>query len=135
MMCEAIVELVIQLVAVDQLRHIEGFSPRRVDWLADKIRRENIWNKPVVLDDKYNLVMDGQHRMEASKVLRLKNVPVIRFSYASVEIWSLRPGKYQFDWRTVVDRALSGDIYPYKTVKHRFPVAIPRCGFSLEDLR
>ena len=88
-----------------------------------------------MLDDTYDLVMDGQHRMEASKVLHLKKVPAIRFSYASVEIWSLRPGKYEFDWRAVVDRALSGDIYPYKTVKHRFPIGIPRCDFSLEDLR
>lgn len=132
---QIIIENGIQLVCVNELRHIEGFSKRRVEWLAGKIRKEQLWNKPLAIDDQHNLVMDGQHRMEVSKALGLKHVPAVRFSYASVDIWSLRPGKYEFDWKTVVERALSGDIYPYKTVKHRFPTALPACRFSLEELK
>lgn len=123
----------IELVEVDSLRHIEGFSERRVKWLKDKIRREGVWMKPLALDNEHNLVLDGQHRMEAAISLGLKRVPAVKFRYADVEVWSLRP-KYEFDWNLVVERALSGDIYPYKTVKHRFPSPLPSCEYPLEEL-
>ncbi len=115
------------------LRHIEGFSARRVQWLREKILAEGRWTKPVVLDDEHNLVLDGQHRVEVALELGLKRIPAVKFSYAAVEVWSLRP-KYSFDWVGVVERAISGDPYPYKTVKHRFPAELPACDFALEEL-
>jgi hypothetical protein len=115
------------------LRHIEGFSARRVAWLKRKVTKEGFWTKPVVLDDKHHLVLDGQHRMEVALALGLKRVPAVKFRYSSIEVWSLRP-KYSFVWQDVVERALSGDIYPYKTVKHRFPKDIPACNIPMEDL-
>jgi L-serine kinase (ADP) len=126
--------LKIELVDVSSLRHIEGFSKRRVAWLRQKMQHEGIWSKPVALDDTHNLVLDGQHRMEVALDLGLKRIPAVRFPYAKVVLWSLRP-KYNFDWRVVTERALSGDIYPYKTVKHCFPEPLPACSFSLKELR
>lgn len=123
------------LVPVVKLKHIEGFSKRRAAWLKKKILREGVWDKPVALDDKHGLVMDGQHRMEVALALGLKKIPAVKYRYRDVEIWSLRPKKYQFDWKQVVARALSGDIYPYKTVKHRFPVPLPSCHFEIDELR
>jgi hypothetical protein len=124
----------IVLVDVRDLRHIEGFSHKRVEWLTRKIASEGVWGKPVALDDEHNLVLDGQHRMEAALKLGLKKVPAVKFRYADVEVWSLRP-TYSFDWKLVVKRSLSGDIYPYKTVKHRFPKPMPACQYSLDELR
>lgn len=123
------------MVPVSSLRHIEGFSAKRVAWLVEKIRREGVWDKPIAIDARHNLVMDGQHRMEAARALRLRRVPAVRFRYSEVRIWSLRPKQYGFDWREVTRRARSGDIYPYKTVKHAFPRALPRCELSLAELR
>jgi len=124
----------ISLVPVSSLLHIEGYSPSRVNWLVSKIKSEGNWTKPLALDDKHNLVLDGQHRMEAAKVLGLTHVPAIQFCYADVELWSLRP-KYAFDWFTVQERALKGDIYPYKTVKHRFPCDLPAINYPISDLK
>ncbi len=116
-----------------RLRHIEGFSARRVSWLRKKVMLEGRWTKPIALDDEHNLVLDGQHRMEVALALGLKRVPAVKFSYADVEVWSLRP-KYSFTWKEVVERAIAGDIYPYKTVKHRFPEDLPECDFPLRQL-
>jgi hypothetical protein len=124
----------IEMVDVTCLKHIEGFSKKRVQWLKDKIVREGVWNKPVALDGSHGLVLDGQHRMEVAKALGLKRIPAIRYDYAAVKVWSLRPGKHEFTWETVVERALAGDIYPYKTVKHEFPVPLPACHFRIEEL-
>lgn len=121
-------------VPVAQLRHIEGFSKKRVEWLVNKIRSEKVWNKPLALDTQHDLVLDGQHRMEAAKLLGLKWVPAVRYVYADVELWSLRPN-HSFDWQRVTERALAGAPYPYKTVKHRFPEGgLPACRFDLEEL-
>jgi L-serine kinase (ADP) len=123
----------IELVDPKQLRHIEGFSARRVQWLQDKIVAQGRWIKPIAIDDAHHLVLDGQHRMEVALKLGLKRIPAVKFSYAAVEIWSLRP-KYSFVWQDVVARALDANIYPYKTVKHRFPEELPACDFALEEL-
>jgi hypothetical protein len=124
----------VELVPVSSLRHIEGFSVLRVERLKAKIEKEGIWSKPIALDSDHDLVLDGQHRMEVALALGLTVVPALRFDYAEVEVWSLRP-KYTFDWKTVVERVLAGNPYPYKTVKHGFPIPIPTCKYSLSELR
>lgn len=124
----------VEMVDPALLRHIEGFSPRRVAWLRDKILSEGRWIKPIALADSHHLVLDGQHRMEVALELGLRRVPAVKFPYCDVEVWSLRP-RYSFTWREVVASVLADCIYPYKTVKHRFPDRIPACEFSLEELR
>ena len=125
--------LQIQLKDVTKLKHIEGFSKKRVLWLKNKILEEGIWNKPLALDLKHCLVLDGQHRMEVALSLGLRVVPVVKYDYSLVEVWSLRE-KYSFNWSEVTNNALRGSIYPYKTVKHRFPGDVPACHFFLEEL-
>ncbi len=56
------------LVPVKKLKHIEGFSKTRAAWLRRKIIKEGIWNKPVALDEKHGLVMDGQHRLRKTRM-------------------------------------------------------------------
>jgi hypothetical protein len=122
-------------VETSTLRHIEDFSRRRVAWLAKKIQHEGVWTKPVVLDRAHHLVMDGQHRMEVARRLGLKVIPAILFDYAEVEVWSLRPKTHTVTADEITARALSGDIYPYKTAKHRFPCGeLPELTLSLTEL-
>lgn len=124
----------IEKVLVEGLRHIEGYSSKRVRWLTRKIQKEGVWKIPIALDEQYDLVLDGQHRMEVAKELGLKWVPAVRYNYASIKISSLR-ANYSFDWEIVTERALAGNIYPYKTVKHFFPDGgLPECHFELVEL-
>lgn len=120
------------LYEVDKLRHIENYDPNRVSWLANKIMTEHLWTAPLAVSQEHDLVMDGQHRMEAARQLGLRFVPVVFFDYDRIPVYSLRPG-YKVTGSEIVARALSGDIYPYKTAKHILPT-IPRCHISLEDL-
>jgi hypothetical protein len=126
---------VLQFIDVATLRHIEGFSPRRVAWLAKKIQSEGKWTKPVVVDRDYHLVMDGQHRMEVARALSLLAIPALVFDYEDVQVWSLRPRSYQVSCQEIRSRALSGQIYPYKTAKHRFPCGeLPVLELPLREL-
>lgn len=125
----------VSLVDVSELKHIENFSEKRVLWLKNKILSKGFWTVPIKIDDKYNLVMDGQHRMEVAKALKLKVVPCLIYSYDEVKVWSLR-NNHKVDINIIVSKALSGDIYPYKTAKHSYPDGSDvKCEYSLEDLR
>lgn len=123
----------VTFIETSRLKHIEGFSVKRMEYLLNKIELEKIWTKPLCVERNHSLVLDGQHRMEAAKVLRLNYVPCIEFDYHTVEIWSLRKN-YHVDHKTVIERALQNNIYPFKTVKHRFPLELPKLVIPLEKL-
>ncbi len=125
----------IELINVSKLKHIEGFSRKRVAWLKDKIVHDGIWKVPLKIDSKYCLVMDGQHRMEVAKELNLKIVPCIEYSYDEVKVWSLRKN-HVVNSDLIIEKSLKGDIYPYKTAKHSFPdSAEAECNFLLHQLK
>lgn len=115
-----------------KLKHIESFSKKRVAWLKKKILDEKMWTRPICVDPN-GLVMDGQHRMEVSKELGLKKVPVVVFDYSDVEFFSLRKN-YEVSVESIRNRVAQNDIYPYKTVKHKFPAEIADCNISLDSL-
>lgn len=121
----------IELIPVKNLKHIENFDPERVKWLALKIQEEGIWTTPLAVSREY-LVMDGQHRLEAAKMLSLDKVPALIFKYEETPVFSLR-ADITLDWQSVVKNAMADHIYPYKTVKHILP-PIPVCSIGLEKL-
>ena len=115
-----------------KLKHIESFSKKRVTWLKKKVLDEKMWTRPICIDP-HGLVMDGQHRMEVSKELGLKRVPVVIFDYTDVEIFSLRKN-HEVSIELIRNRVAENNVYPYKTVKHKFPVEIADCNISLDSL-
>jgi choline kinase len=122
----------IEYFDTSKLKHIESFSPRKVVSLKKKIIKENTWTKPICIDPS-GLVMDGQHRMEVSKELGLNKIPAIIFDYKGVEIFSLRKN-YSVSVKSIKERVKKDNIYPYKTVKHKFPIEIPLCQIPLNLL-
>lgn len=123
-----------KLVDVDRLNHIEDFDPARAEWLADKIRREGVWTRPLALSNRHHLVMDGQHRMEAAKIMGLNKVPAVFFDYDNVQVYSLRPDECTVSKECIESQYRQGRIYPYKTAKHIFPHACIECEIPLSEL-
>lgn len=121
------------LVDPRSLRHIEDFDRDRVAWLKEKIVNEGIWTVPVCIERTHQLVLDGQHRMEVGLALGLERIPALLFDYDQVEVWSLREDE-AVSRSLVIERAISGNIYPYKTAKHRFPGELPQLSVPLTDL-
>lgn len=121
------------LVEVSTLRHIEAFDSQRVSWLVQKIFTEQVWTMPLAVSNEHSLVMDGQHRMEAARALGLRHVPAVLFDYAEVPVHSLREG-WLVTTEEIIRRALTDNIYPYKTAKHVLP-PMPTCHIPLTELR
>lgn len=123
----------IKYVEVEKLKHIEGFSKVRVDTLRKKIVSEKMWNQPLKVEKNHYLVLDGQHRLEVAKLLNLKRIPCQLFDYNDVKLWSLRKN-HPVSRELVIENSLSGNIYPYKTVKHSFPNIVTDFYIPLNEL-
>lgn len=124
----------VELVDPRQLLHIEDYDRARVELLRDVIVSEGRWTQPMVIERDHGLVLDGQHRLEVALALGLQRVPVIRLPYADVAVWTLRKPELVSAER-VIERARRRDLYPYKTVKHKFPALAWTCDVPLDELR
>jgi ParB-like nuclease domain len=122
--------LPIDFVPIEQIRPNECHYPDHAVTLADTILREQLWRIPIVLERFSLAVMDGHHRLEAARKLRLKYVPCLLLDYDSVEVDATRPG-YLVNSREIIRRARASDLYPPKTTRHRFPSPLPICNISL----
>ena len=124
----------VQLVDVQSLKHIEDFDPERAKTLEAKIKAEGLWDTPVIIEKKDHLVLDGQHRMEVAKAMGLSRIPAVVVDYKDVHVWTLRK-EQKVSLPLIRRRVKENNIYPYKTVKHKFDFYLPKVEYSLDDLR
>jgi len=124
-----------KLVSIDHLKHIENFSTKRVDNILVKMQSSGIWERPICVEKKHMLILDGQHRYEVAVKLGISYIPCELFDYDDdrLIVWSLRKN-CTVSKKLVVKRANSGDIYPYKTAKHKFPRKVNKCFLPIKDL-
>jgi CTP:phosphocholine cytidylyltransferase-like protein len=123
----------IKLIDPQLLLDIEEYIQERKDLLKEKILKEAIWTKPIIIEKKHKLVLDGHHRFNIAKELNLSKIPVIEVDYADIEIWSLKKDQ-EVDKNLIISRAKKYNIYPNKTVKHKFDFKVPSCSYTLSEL-
>lgn len=121
-------------IDVASLKHIEEYNADRVEKLKATILSENCWTQPVIIEKKNHMVLDGQHRLEVAKALGFTKIPAILVDYDSVDVWTLRR-EYPVSQKKVYAKIKSGEVYPYKTVKHKFSFVLPEISVSLEELK
>ena len=121
------------LVNVTSLLPIEDHSKKRSVNIGNKIQAEGVWSKPIVVEKNHMLVLDGHHRFSFAKREGFQFIPVVLVDYQNIEIRSLRKD-YVFTKEDVVRKALSGDIFPYKTVKHDFEFKLPKINIDIKEL-
>lgn len=123
------------MIDVHLLHGIEEFSDERASELEKKIVEDGMWTVPIIVTKDTWMVLDGQHRFEVAKRLGLKKIPAIAVDYSDVNVWSLRkeisvsPRKVEFK---VMKK---GEIYPFKTVKHKFGFLVPSVNYTLQSLK
>ena len=122
------------MVSIKKLLPIEDYIKERADLLYDEISNSTWWTKPIVVDIENFLILDGHHRFQVAKKLKLKKIPVVFTKYSDVEVWSLRKSEY-VDVPTVIKRAKNNNIYPNKTVKHIFQFSVPHCKIKISNLK
>lgn len=124
----------ISLINIDLLHDIEEHIIDRKIMLKNKILKEGIWTKPIIVERKNNLVLDGHHRFNLAKEINIKKIPAILVDYDDIKIWSLKRSQ-KVTKELIILKSLNKNIYPNKTVKHKFEFKIPNCSYKLEELK
>lgn len=123
-----------ELVPLDDLKHVEMYDESRVYTLYQKILAEGIWDTPIVIDAKDHIILDGQHRFEVAKRMGFARIPAVIVDYNEAHVWSLRK-EYKVSLPLIRKRVREGNIYPYKTVKHKFDFYLPKVAIPLDELK
>ena len=104
----------------------EAVDPLWVRELADGIVASGHWLVPIPVERRTGLVMDGNHRLQAARLIGLKRLPCVPLSYGDprvgVRCWhTARP----FDIDRILALAELQGVLPYKTTRHSFDPPLP----------
>ncbi|MEM3580741.1 MAG: pyridoxal-phosphate dependent enzyme [Candidatus Bathyarchaeia archaeon] len=109
----------IHLIKLEELHEHEETDPKHLKELTQQIAADKILKHPIIVDEKTNTILDGEHRFNALKSLGCKRIPAIYVDYSSpnivVQTWRKN---YGLTKRDVIEAALSGKRFPPKTTCH-----------------
>lgn len=121
---------------VRQLRPTEEVNVEDARILTNIIAKERRWNRPILVEHRHSVIMDGHHRYFSAIALRLSVVPCVLLSYddpnLQVTYWS-NSAPVAVD--RIIQAGLSGELMSYKTTRHQLLVPLPSCSVDLDDLR
>ena len=129
----------VELVDINWLKAHEEVHPKKVIELFEMTLRWGGYTKPLLLDRKTGTILDGHHRFEVGKKLKLKLIPAIVTDYfederITVTTWPNSEIK-KIGKEDVIEMALSGKLYPPKTSKHSLSEYLPPIMVKLEELK
>uniref|UniRef100_A0AAV1T7R0 ParB-like N-terminal domain-containing protein n=1 Tax=Peronospora matthiolae TaxID=2874970 RepID=A0AAV1T7R0_9STRA len=130
----------VQLVDLTWLKpHEQIVSWERVNGLRKATLSWDAYTEPLLVDIKTGAILDGHHRYNVALQLRLKQVPAVLVDYLGdttiqVSVWP-GCGRLHLTKEEVIAMALSLDVFPPKTSRHRFTESLPPISIPLSVLR
>ena len=134
-MNERIGEVVI--VDIGSLKGHEEVIPDNLAKREKKLLSKGFY-KPIIVDRRSMVILDGHHKWTAATSLGLVRVPVILVDYlidegVLVDVWP-DCGRESIAKTEVLEMGVSGDVFPPKTSRHTLPFKIPSISIPLSDL-
>ncbi len=126
----------ITLLPLELLRPHEQVDEEYLECLKKVITRDDILIKPLLVDLKTFIILDGHHRFEILRDLCKKYAPVVLVDYDDdglVKVSSWRPGVIVTKQK-VREAGLSGRLLPPKTSRHILSFRIPYVNVPLDKL-
>jgi len=129
----------VELVPIAWLRPHEEVKPRNVDTLHEMTLRWSAYTKPLLVDRESGAILDGHHRHQVGIRIGLSRLPVIKVDYLEdegieLDLWPASQLE-SITKQEVIDTALSEDLFPPKTTRHRFSDHLPPIAIPLDLLR
>ena len=128
-----------ELVNVSDLRPHERTKPHRVEEMYQKLRKNNFFHKPILVDRDTMTILDGHHRYTASLRLELTSIPAMVVDYLGnedikVEAWPPHDPD-SISKQDVLAAASTSDLMVPKTSRHTIGMAVPQIAVPLSELR
>ena len=116
------------LISPDELHSHEAVDENASRRVRDKMSESGQFHPPLLLDLKTKVVLDGHHRLWASKRLGCFKIPCYCVDYIedeSIVLEAWREGM-ELTKQQVIDMGLSDEVFPLKTTRHvyRMPDSI-----------
>ena len=129
----------VELVPIGWLKPHEEVKPRNVDTLHEMTLRWSAYTKPLLVDGETGTILDGHHRYHVGMRIGLSRLPVIKVDYLAdggieLDLWPASKLE-SLTKQQVIDMALSENVYPPKTSRHRFSDHLPPIAVPLDLLR
>ena len=129
----------VTLVAIEWLKPHEQVKPRNVDTLHEMTLRWSAYTKPLLVDRESGTILDGHHRYHVGLRIGISRIPAILVDYLEddgieLDVWPAS-GITSLTKQQVLDMALSGEVFPPKTSRHRFSDHLPPIAVPLDLLR
>ncbi|QKY12024.1 ParB N-terminal domain-containing protein [Janthinobacterium lividum] len=126
---------IVVLTDIAAIRPSEEVNEASARQLAKNIAFEQAWIAPIPIDKGTGIVMDGNHRVWAGRLLGLTHLPCIHLDYAdprvSVHEWHTgNPYQIEKIFRAIQENR----ILPFKSTKHIFDPPLPQIRIPLESL-
>lgn len=107
------------LADISSLKPHERTDSTRLKVLKDEIWFDGILKKPIVVDEKTNVIIDGHHRVEALRLLGFAKVPVCYVDYMSDGIDLKTTAKnIEINKSKVIEAALNNNPFGPKSTWH-----------------
>ena len=110
---------------LSDLKPHESVKERKAEHYARVAgRSRNMIAKPILVDSKTHVILDGHHRWWVCTQLGLEKVPCYLVDYLHDDTISVLPRRADIPVtkESVIAMGLSGNVYPHKTTKHVFHI-------------
>lgn len=115
------------LVDISNLKAHERVDEMRLKALKDEIWFDGIIKKPIVVDEKTNVIIDGHHRVEALRLIGCRKIPVCYVDYSCSRIGLESTAKgVEITKEKVLEAALNNNPFEPKSTWHyiKFPKTV-----------
>jgi hypothetical protein len=120
------------LMPIADILPTEETDPANLEIVRASLLSDGFVKRPLCIEKEHRILMDGHHRLSILRSLGCTHVPVVAYDYRDIAVVSWTTGD-PFDYREIIKRGLSGNLFPAKTTRHLFRVKVP-CHVSIADL-
>lgn len=126
-----------KIMDIKLLKAHEALDEELLKEFLEELKRDGYVKKPILVEDRNYVILDGHHRVEALRLMGYKRAPVYLVDYfdstITVSVW---PGAIvsEIEKEEIIKRGLEGDLFPPKTSKHILKEELEEVKTYFEDL-
>lgn len=118
-----------KILPMSQIKPLEKVLQTHFKNIEEMILNDDIIKKPLIVDKKYNIVLDGSHRYAFLQKYGYKFAPCLLVDYDDESIFVGNHLKHRFikdenfiiSKSEIISRALNEQLYSARTTRHFFP--------------
>lgn len=132
----------LELIEVSKLKPLEKVLPNHLKNIENMILKDGLMLKPIIIDNKFNIVLDGSHRYAFLLKLGYKKAPVIKVDYDDETVFVGNNLKHRYlidkdlelSKSKIIETALNEKLLNPRTTRHFFPFRKVNFPVRLEKL-